>query len=53
MRVSEIELRIRCNIALKELRKRGCKFNYSLNKMNRKQLTGLWGSLKQELGSIL
>ena len=52
MRVSEIELRIRCNIALKELKKRGWKINLSssLNKMNRKQLTGAWGTLSQRLG---
>ncbi len=54
MRVSEIELRIRCNIALKELKKigRGVKLSSSLNRMSRNQLVGVWGNLRQELESI-
>ncbi len=54
MRVSEIELRIRCNIALKELKKvgKGIQLSSSLNRMSRKQLVGAWGSLKQELELI-
>lgn len=54
MRVSEIELRIRCNIGLKELKKRGrsIRLSSSLNKMSRNQLVGVWGNLKQHLEFI-
>jgi len=49
LRASIEELKLRCLMAVKELRKRGLKIESKFNKMSHKQLTGEWGKLSTML----
>jgi hypothetical protein len=45
MKTSIEELKLRCLMAVKELRKRGLRIKSDFNKMSHKQLTGEWSRL--------
>ena len=49
MKASIEELKLRCLIALKELRLRGNKVKMDVNSMSRQELTGAWGFLCKEI----
>jgi hypothetical protein len=47
------QLKLQCSIAIKEIKKRGLKVKYlPLGKMSRKELTGAWGSLCEQMKEI-
>jgi len=46
------ELKLRCLMAVKELRNRGLKIESKFNKMTHKQLTGEWSKLSTLVNNI-